>query len=154
MKVVLLWLINENQELLLAQRAAHRKTDASCWGPSVTGKLEADEDPAQAVLREAHEELGVSLDPTAPRFLGEVHYHTHSDGRPREFSMYYAPVSAALLDEFKLNEDEVAAVKWMPVDEFRQLQRSEAKEITNSHAHEMWDAIFNNLESINTVTVS
>jgi 8-oxo-dGTP pyrophosphatase MutT (NUDIX family) len=35
------------------------------------GKIEPHESPSQALLRELHEELGLSLEPDAPEYLGE-----------------------------------------------------------------------------------
>ncbi|HEY1074920.1 MAG TPA: NUDIX domain-containing protein [Patescibacteria group bacterium] len=149
MKVILLWLINEKGELLLSQRAAHRKTDASAWGPSVSGKVDSQEDLKSAVIRETYEELGLELKAELLTYLGEITYSNHADGREREFSMYSASVTSNIIPELRLNLDEVAEVKWIEVNELRKLQKAGAQEITNVHSHELWKNIFSNLEVIN-----
>jgi isopentenyldiphosphate isomerase len=50
-KVAMLWLANEQGELLLARRAGHKKQDPGLWGPSVTGKVEPGENFERALVR-------------------------------------------------------------------------------------------------------
>lgn len=57
MNVALLWLVNENDEVLIARRAANMDTDADVWGLSVSCTVEPNETYKEAILRETKEEL-------------------------------------------------------------------------------------------------
>jgi 8-oxo-dGTP diphosphatase len=58
--VVAAALINAKNEVLLAQRPAHKPLPGQWEFPG--GKLEAGETPEQALVRELHEELGIIVD--------------------------------------------------------------------------------------------
>lgn len=58
-KVVVLWIVNELGEMLLAERAHHKGADPGVWGPAVTGRVELGEDFDQALARETAEELAL-----------------------------------------------------------------------------------------------
>lgn len=58
MQVAILWFIDENNEILLSQRAIDMDTDPGLWGPSVSGKIEPGESAADTARRESEEELG------------------------------------------------------------------------------------------------
>lgn len=65
-------------ELLLARRAYDSAFGAGLWHlPS--GHLEPGETPVQALVREAHEELGVTV--LAPRLVHTMHHGTDDGGR-------------------------------------------------------------------------
>jgi 8-oxo-dGTP diphosphatase len=89
--VAVLWLINERGEFLLAKRSDTKKHDPGVWGPSVTGKLEANETVEQALERETEEELGLTADAyqALPLFNEEFR---HADGVIRQMNIYYALV--------------------------------------------------------------
>ena len=54
-------LINDKNEVLLAQRPAGKRLAGKWEFPG--GKLESDESPEQALVRELHEELGITVQP-------------------------------------------------------------------------------------------
>ena len=67
--VATLWIINDEDEVLLAQRSHTKSTDPSMWGPTVTGKLDPGETFDEALAREVEEELGLPYDRYKPVFL-------------------------------------------------------------------------------------
>lgn len=145
-----MWLINENGEILLARRAAHMSTDAGVWGPSVSGKVDAGETADQAVLREAQEELGLETNAINPIFLHNETYTEHSDGRVRQFSLYYAVLPSNTIKHLELEPNEVSEIKWFKRDDLKQLVDQKSDNIIISSTTQLWQSIFVHLQPITT----
>lgn len=150
MKVALLWLMNENSEILISRRAGHMDSDAGVWGPSVSGTVEDNELSHQTVLRETAEELGYELDYDKPIFLYETSF-SHPDGKVREFSIYYATISSHAINSFQIEPNEVAEVKWIPISELENMQQTRKNEVIVAHDEDLWGGIFQNLRLISTL---
>lgn len=150
MKVVILWLINEKGEILMARRAAHMTTDAGVWGPSVSGKVDVDESFAEAAIREAQEELGIMPGDISPVFLHNATYAGHIDGRNREYSIYYATVKAGIIELLQLEPNEVSEVKWFKRGELQELVDQKSEMVIISSATALWKSLFAHLRPITT----
>ncbi len=150
MKVAILWLVNEKGEVLMARRAAHMSTDANVWGPSVSGKVDPGETFDQAIRREASEELGLTGADVSPIFLHKEMYTDHSDGRSREFGLFYARISSDITKHLKLELNEVAEVRWFTKSELEQLSNAQSESLIISSAKELWQSIFAHLQVIIT----
>lgn len=148
MKVAILWLINEKGEILMARRAAHMSTDAGVWGPSVSGSVESGESFEEAVLRETSEELGLSSKDISPIFLHNEIYDGHSDGRSREFGLFYAAVPSDIIKRITLEPDEVTEVKWFQSEELQNLVNERSEAIIISSATSLWHNIFAHLQPL------
>ena len=148
MQVVILWLINEHGEILMAKRAAQMSTDAGVWGPSVSGKVDSGETSEEAVLREANEELGLTVEEISPIFLHKETYADHSDGNIREFRLFYATVPSAIVNKLTLEAKEVSAVKWFTKDDLQKLASARSKNLIISSAKEVWESIFFHLNPV------
>lgn len=76
MKVAIAVIIDDKQRILITQRSSHGSHGGMWEFPG--GKLEGDETPFAALIREVHEEVG--LDIIHGNFLGEIHhaYPNHS----------------------------------------------------------------------------
>lgn len=140
----MLWLVNERGELLLARRADHIKKDPGLWGPSVTGKVEADETYEQAAIREAEEELGLRTESYQPQFLFATDFD-HPDGELRKFEVYIAKVDSDIIASLKIDSSEVAEVKWIQLGEMRTLLESKSGTMVVASAFVLWEQIFKHL---------
>lgn len=148
MNVVILWLINENGEILLSKRAPSLTTDAGVWGPSVSGMIEAGETPSQAAIREASEELGINpLDLPTLNHMHDLH-HNHEDGQSREFFSYYSITRSSLSKKFKLEPSEVTATKWIKLDRLIEEYKTNPESIIISSNSMLWNNIFVELENV------
>lgn len=150
MQVAILWLINQRGEILMAKRAAHLSTDAGVWGPSVSGKVDVGETFNEAVRREANEELGLTNDDIHPVFLHKEIFADHSDGKIREFGLFYALVSNSITKNLKLEANEVSEIKWFKQSELQQLVSVQSKSLIISSAKELWNSIFLHLGPVLT----
>jgi isopentenyldiphosphate isomerase len=145
-KVAVLWLINEDGELLLAQRALNKIPDPGVWGPSVTGKLEPGEEFDEALAREVEEEL--SLKPTlyAPRSLLKMEY-LHPDGEWRWFGIYFAPFTKEKTKLIKIDSVEVAGIQWSSPKDI-EAKMKQAPETFPASARTVWPAVFRALRDL------
>lgn len=144
-KVAVLWLVDENGELLLTRRADHKKQDPGVWGPTVTGKLEEGETFDTALAREVREEIALAPDTYTPHFLFAYEY-AHPDGETRLFGVYYANTPRAIENKIHLDSNEVAEAKWITVKKARELLAHVPEKLVPS-ASSVWPATFKKLEA-------
>jgi len=101
--VIHLYLFDARGRLYLQKRAAAKDTCPGLWDSSVGGHLGAGETPAQALEREAREELGIALHEL--RDLRQLPgYLTRTDWE----SEYVFPFRAVLDGEPRPNPEEIA----------------------------------------------
>ena|GEM_PF-930928 len=139
-KVAVLWMLNEHDEVLLAQRALDKAQDPGVWGPAVTGKLESGESFDEALVRETEEELGLKTTDYTPRFLLEADYN-HPDGEVRQFGVYAAILPKAKTALIRIDPKEVAGIRWFAIDELKQKMASTPNELVPS-AGSVWPETF------------
>jgi len=143
-KVAVLWLINEEGELLLAQRAHHKVHDPGVWGAAATGKLEAGETFDDAVIRETEEELSLKTADYTPQFLFERGFN-HPDGEPRKFGIYYAIFPKTKSSIIRVDANEVAGFAWLPLAAVEEKMKNSPEELVPS-ANAIWPDIFSALK--------
>ncbi|MCD7971729.1 MAG: NUDIX domain-containing protein [Candidatus Azobacteroides sp.] len=68
--VIHLHIFNAAGDIYLQKRAATKDIQPNLWDSAVGGHIDLDETPAEALLREAEEELGI-IDPICPEYLGK-----------------------------------------------------------------------------------
>ncbi|HSX06653.1 MAG TPA: NUDIX domain-containing protein [Candidatus Saccharimonadia bacterium] len=139
-KVAVLWILNEQNETLLAQRALNKSQDPGVWGPAVTGKLELGESFDEALVREVEEELSLKPTDYTPRFLFERDYN-HPDGEVRKFGTYVARIPKAKTVDIQIDPNEVAGIQWFGVDELLEKMASVPNELVPS-ANSVWPETF------------
>lgn len=113
-RVSALWLTNSQGEVLLAQRALSKDHHPGKWGPAAAGTVEANESYEDNIKKEAYEELGLENISfvTGPKHLVRGKW-------PHFGQWFYAQVDKSASD-FKLQQSEVAAVRWFTMLELKQ----------------------------------
>lgn len=113
-RVTGLWLKDQYNNMLLAQRAFTKKDSPGLWGPAVAGTVEEGETYESNIIKEAEEEIGLkNLKPT----LGVKSLRNTSH-------KYFAQRFTAVVDHdypFVKQDDEVEAIKWFSKDELLNL---------------------------------
>ncbi len=148
LEIAVLWLINKENEILLAKRSLTKSLHPGVWGPTVTGTAEVNETPIQTLVREVKEELGLKLGDYNPNFLFTTDFN-HSDGQVRRFNIYYALVEKEITNKFKIDTAEVADMKWLSlksVKEFLITPVSEFELVPS--AKTVWPKTFEMLENV------
>ncbi len=113
--VVHVWIKNSRGEWLISQRAASRPTFPLKW-ECVGGSVTSGEDSLTGALREAKEEVGVDLDPAQGKLVNSTVREHFQDIKDDWVFLHDGPV-----DLRNATTDEVADMRWMTVEEIRQL---------------------------------
>lgn len=115
-----LWIYNSKDEVLLQKRSDQKEIYPSRWDVSVAGHIDAGETPRQAVLREAKEELNLSIDPDALQYIG---LDIFNEQIPQSFvhrvvNWVYIIKLDVDLKSLEIEPEEVSEIKWIVLDDF------------------------------------
>lgn len=125
-RVFHLWIINSNNEILIQQRSKVKDADANLWYVSVGGHIESNESIEQAIVREANEELGLDISQMTDKLQYLYTFHEKrmiNDGTfiDNEFYDVFVLRFDVPIDQIKMQESEVQAVKYVKYADFKNL---------------------------------
>lgn len=134
-----LWITNSDGEILLAKRALTKKINPGKWSAAVAGTVEYGETYEDNIKKEALEELGIS----------EVRLKPYEKTRVRNLHNFFIQWFTLVIDkkaeDFKLQHDEVAEVKWFKQNELRLLLKNNPDMFTETLPQ--WISLFITKES-------
>lgn len=107
------WIINSRGQFLLQQRVPSAKKFPNMWGQT-GGTTQTGEDSWQCCVREAREELGITLDIEKSVWVGTFK-------RPNDFVDVWLIQSDVNISDLKLQPDEVQDVKWATDSEIQEM---------------------------------
>ena len=110
------WVYNSKNEILVQKRASSKKLYPDYWDMSCAGHIDAGESIVQGVIREAKEEIGIDVKEEDLEFIFE--YIEDKNGELGQ--VYFIKVDKEI-DEFVLQKEEVSEVKWVKLDEFKEM---------------------------------
>lgn len=114
-RVACLWLTNSAGDILLAQRSFNKDRGAGKWATAAAGTVEVGETYESNIYKEAEEEIGltgVTFTPARKVFIDE----------PNEFQFfcqYFTGVADWPLERFRLQTEEVEAIRWVTPAQLR-----------------------------------
>lgn len=109
-----LWVNSKEGDILLAQRALHKKHSPGLWGPAVAGTVEEGETYESNIIKEAEEEIGLkNINPKLGPKIKRITSHHY-------FTQWFTVVIDKSTD-LTIKEDEVAQVKWFTKEELLEL---------------------------------
>jgi len=123
-KTVHVWVINPAGELLIQKRSPDIDSYPNMWDISSAGHVLAGENSITSALREIHEELGLEVKPENFEYLFTVvQQAVLNDGTyiNNEFNDVYLLKFGLNPSEFKLQKEEVSAIRWMPYKELKEI---------------------------------
>lgn len=146
-KAVHIWIVNDNNEVLLQKRSPNKDSNPNMWDISSAGHLSAGDKSLSGAVREIKEELGIDVLPSQLRLIGTRKKASHykSSFINNEFNDVYLLRLSLNLDTIKLQEEEVSAVKYVPLDNFRDMIKNKAPDLL-MHEDE-FDMLFKALET-------
>src|SRR5262245_21604089 len=113
-----LWL-TDGERLLLQRRHPGKQTDPDRWDIAVAGHLSAGQTPLEALVREAHEELGLILDPGSLTLLGAwPKEYVETAFIAREWQHAFAGYWSGDLASLVLQADEVTDARWLELEAY------------------------------------
>lgn len=115
---ITIFIFNHKGETLLQQRSSKKKVDPLKWEVACAGHIGAGEDPLECANRELEEELGIKSD---LNFIGKVFEEDLKNTESKFYWLYYGFYE---LNDFKLQEEEVEAVRWIKISEFADFYKS------------------------------
>jgi isopentenyldiphosphate isomerase len=102
-----LWIINSQNQVLIAQRSLKKKNSPGKWGPAAAGTVEEGETYESNIYKEAKEELGLT---GVDFILGPKIFL--KDSRPQFGQWFLAKVDQAAT-AFTIQKEEVEQVAWI-----------------------------------------
>jgi isopentenyl-diphosphate delta-isomerase len=102
------WIENEKNEVLIAQRSFDKVNDPGKWGPAAAGTLEYGETYESNILKEVEEEIGISLSLHQLNFLGSFFEET---SHKYFVGTFFVKIDSAT--KFVLQKEEVEDIKWI-----------------------------------------
>ena len=125
-KSIHLWIMNDNNEVLLQYRCSDKDLYPDTWDISVGGHVGSLEDTKSAAIREAKEELGIDVDTDALEFITTLREDLlYNDIDSREFVDVYLLRKNFGIDEFNLQKEEVGSTKFVSIPELFRLMDEE-----------------------------
>jgi len=115
-RVSSLWILNPKKELLLAKRSLRKASFPGRWGPAVTGTNAFGETYLTNIIKEAKEEIGLSI--KSPIELSKRLVDANSR---RYFVQKFMITTSKDISTFKLDQSEVSELKWFSREKLSQL---------------------------------
>lgn len=114
------WIINQNGEILLQKRSKEKENHPGMWDVSCAGHLSAGDSSVEGALRELDEELGIKAERDDLQFLATI--KVRGGGAKycnNEFTDVYILKISRRVEDLKLQQEEVDAVKFVTADELK-----------------------------------
>ena len=125
-RAVHLWILNQNNEVLIQQRSASKGAGAGLWYVSVAGHIEAGENIESTLIRETAEELGLDVS----HLMNDVKYlytflecslHRNGTYIDNEFFDVFALKADFDVNQIIMQPEEVQNVKYVKYDDFKKI---------------------------------
>lgn len=123
-RVIHVWVINSNNELLIQKRAAIKESRPNLWDISSAGHISAGESAEISATRELKEEIGIPIDPSELTYLFTLKSSsTQHDGKyiDNEYNLVYLLRIDLDINKLVLQKEEVSEVAWMALEKLAEL---------------------------------
>lgn len=109
---IVVWIYNNNKQILIQKRASSKKINPNCWG-LCAGHVSAGEDVRYAMLREIKEEIGIDINKEELEFLFMEKVDNTID---RKFAYHYLLKSNRDINKYTIQLEELSEVKYINYD--------------------------------------
>lgn len=123
-RVVHVWILNAtNKHFLLQKRNSSRRAYPNHWDMSAAGHVSAGETSVEAALREAREEIGITLAKEDLCYLFTIDQHlVLNEGTfvAHDIQDVFLVHKDINISQLMLGKDEVEELRWVGIDEFKE----------------------------------
>lgn len=135
-RVSSIWITNDKNEVLMAQRAFNKRIHPGAWDVGVAGTIEKDETYEKNAKKEMLEELGVAVPLTrGPKVRLEGEYNL--------FIQWFMARLNKTAEEIDFNKEEVVAVRWISkADLLKEIKEEPKKFLNNGDDMLRWIEMF------------
>ena len=130
-----IFLINKDNEVLVAQRTKNKSQDSGKWGPSASRTVGEGENYKINIIKELEENLGFSIDPKelilAPKRFVET--------SPKDFVQMYFYKTNIKIKDFNIEKGEFAQIKWVDIPKLDKWLEKKPKDFTTSFGESFQD---------------
>ena len=131
-KAVVVFIINSKGQVLLQRRSPNKRMWPNLWDVTAGGHVSSGEFGFQAIIRECKEELGIELNKDDITFIGSTKStNIQGDIINNHFNEIYIANKEIDETKLKLQEEEVAEVRWVDKDEIIKRIRDNYNGITD-----------------------
>ena len=120
------WIMNYDGKILLQQRALTKKKKPGKWSKT-GGHVGAGETCDEAIIREVFEEIGLMVQDDE---IKNIEIFKSINPNEHYFSYGYIFFTNMKEDEFKLQTEEVNAVKYYSIEEIEEIKKQDNKDYT------------------------
>lgn len=129
-KSVHVWIINDNNQILLQQRCKEKSLYPNVWDVSFAGHLTSGEDSFTAIIREGMEEFGIKIDTNKIEYLfTNKEKLVYEQIQSNEFVDIYLLRQNVKLEDITFQESEVSDVKYIEIDDFFDMVVSKSEDL-------------------------
>lgn len=136
----------KGDEILLQKRCATKDSYPDMWDLSCGGHITVGENSLETAVRELEEELGLKVRPSDLEFIDTFKSSAcpAPDFINNSFNDMYILRTTAELSDLRFQEEEVSALKYVPITEFYRMVTSGAKDLVpHSHMYKKFFEIIN-----------
>lgn len=146
--VVVFIVSSDNKRVLLQQRSNNKKMWPNLWDITAGGHVLHDEFGWEANLREAKEEIGITLTKNDLEFIGAtISENIKGDIIDNHFNEYYIAHKDIDIKDITLQEEEVQDIKWFTKEEIEERVNDNFKDLTTKT--ECWYYLLKYLDIMN-----
>lgn len=128
-----IWFYTDDGRILFQKRAKNKDCFPDLWDVSVAGHIEAGESPPNSAIREIKEEIGLSVSTNELEHIGiQLAKKIPKPGfLDNEFHYIYLCKLNVHIKKLNLQKEEVAAVSFFKIDEFKNILLNPNRSITH-----------------------
>lgn len=126
-----IWIMNDDNELLLQKRSEKKKSNPNCWDISGAGHIMARESVIDGAIRELKEELGIEVNEKELQYIATI--KSTKNPKNMEFQYVYLLKCNKRVEEYIFEDNEVSEVKYVY---FKDLEKMVADKIEGLLIHE------------------
>lgn len=130
-KAVHIWIINQNNEILLQRRSATKDSNPNMLDISCAGHISAGDNSLNTAVRELKEELNLDINPNELKFIKTIKRDVKYTKTfiNREFDDMYILKANININNMKFQESEISEIMFVAYEEFKKMVNTKQSDL-------------------------